>query len=68
MAIIFEKQLDMFDGKVFPEFIQGEKIRHLEERQEALRKSLFGRWNEQEKKIKTLSESLATVLGILEKE
>ena len=43
-------QLDLSEGKLFPEFIQAEKIRLLEEKQETLRRGLFRRWNEQEKK------------------
>ena len=57
----------MFEGKLFPEFSQGEKIRILEEKQENLRRGIFRRWNEQEGKIKILSESLSNVLNILEK-
>lgn len=58
-------QLDLFEGKLFPEFIQAEKIRLLEEKQETLRRGLFRRWNEQEKKITTLSIQLTQVLDIL---
>ncbi len=67
MESISNKQLDMFEGKLFPEFSQGEKIRILEEKQENLRRGIFRRWNEQEGKIKILSESLSNVLNILEK-
>ena len=62
------QQMDMFEGKLFPEFVHGEKIRLLEEKQETLRRGLFRRWNEQEKKIKTLSESLSNILNLLGKE
>jgi len=68
METISNNQLDMFEGRLFPEFVQSEKIRLLEERQETLRRGLFRRWNDQEKKIKTLTESLSNVLSILEKE
>ncbi len=68
MSSLLQHQLDMFEGKLFPEFKQSEKIRILEEKQETLRRGLFRRWDEQEKKIQTLSEALSRVITILEKE
>lgn len=61
------EQLDLFDGKLFPEFIYAEKIRDIEENQTKLRKSLFGRWSEQEKKINTLTDQVGELLDILSK-
>ena len=62
------EQLDLFDGFISAEFVQGEKIRKLEEQQNNLRKGIFRRWKEQEGKIQSLSESLSQVLHLLEKE
>jgi len=62
------QQLDLFDGFISAEFVHGEKIRKLEEQQNNLRKGIFRRWKEQEGKIQSLSESLAQVLALLEKE
>lgn len=64
----YPKQLDLFDGVNFPFFSYNEKIRLIEEKQENLRKGLFRRWDQQEKKIKALSESLNQVLNLLGKE
>jgi len=55
MASLSIEQMDLFEGKLFPEFIHAEKIRALEEQQNNLRRGLFKRWNEQEKKIESLS-------------
>jgi hypothetical protein len=44
------EQMDLFEGKLFPEFIQAEKIRVLEQQQDTLRRGLFKRLKEQEKK------------------
>ncbi len=65
MEALSIEQLDLFEGKLFPEFIQAEKIRVLEEKQETLRRGLFRRWNDQEKKITTLTTQLTQVLDIL---
>jgi len=65
MEALSIEQMDLFEGKLFPEFIHAEKIRVLEEKQETLRRGLFRRWNEQEKKITTLTTQLTQVLDIL---
>lgn len=66
MASLSIEQMDLFEGKLFPEFIQAEKIRALEQQQNTLRRGLFKRWNEQEKKIQSLSESLEKLVKLLE--
>jgi len=63
-----ESQLDMFNTKLFPEFYQAERIRQLEEQQDKLRKGLFRRWNDQEKKIKDIQQNLDNLLSLLETE
>jgi len=67
MEALSIEQMDLFEGKLFPEFIHAEKIRVLEEKQENLRRGLFKRWNDQEKKINTLTESLEKLVKLLEK-
>jgi hypothetical protein len=62
------QQLDLFEECLTVEWIHGEKIRKLEEQQTNLRKGIFGRWKEQEKKIQALSEYVSQILNILEKE
>lgn len=65
MALISKDQLDMFEEQSFPEFITIQKIMKLEEQQNNLRRGMFKRWNEQEKKIETLSSHLNQLVGIL---
>ena len=55
MASLLSEQMDLFEGMLFPEFIQAEK-----------RRGLFKRWNQQEKKITNLNEQLTKILDILE--
>ena len=66
MASLLSEQMDLFEGMLFPEFIQAEKIRVLEEQHHSLRRGLFKRWNQQEKKITNLNEQLTKILDILE--
>lgn len=66
MASLLSEQMDLFEGMLFPEFIQAEKIRVLEEQHHNLRRGLFKRWNQQEKKITNLNEQLTKILDILE--
>lgn len=65
MKLIANTKLDFFENKIFPESVQGEKIRLLEEKQEKLRRGLFKRWNTQEQKINALSENIYNILKIL---
>jgi hypothetical protein len=59
------EQLDMFDGILFPESIQFKKIIDLEKRQENLRKGIFKRYGEQNKKIDSLYIILNEMLSII---
>lgn len=61
-----ECQLDMFEGLLTHESFQLERLLVLEGQQEKLRKGIFQRYGEQEKKIKKLSESVDHLLNILE--
>ena len=61
-----EYQLDMFEGLMTHESFQLEKLLILERQQENLRKGIFRRYGEQEKKIKQLSESVDHLINLLE--
>lgn len=57
-------ELDMFPYLL--EKASTERISELEERQEVLRKALFKRWSEQEKKIEQLHKEFQILTGIIE--
>jgi hypothetical protein len=65
MGALLKEQLDLFEGQLFPEFVNSEKIRLLEESQNNLRRGLFKRWSEQEKKIDTLFSQVNSLISIL---
>ncbi len=62
------QQLDMFEGLMTHESFQLERLLILEGQQDKLRKGIFQRYNEQEKKIKKLSESVDHLINLLETE
>lgn len=59
-------QLDMFSSEFDVEVDTSLRLSKLEEQQEKLRRGLFKRWGEQEKKIKTLHKEFQILTGILE--
>lgn len=60
-------QIDMFEGLLTHESFQLEKLLILEGQQEKLRKGIFRRYGEQEKRIKKLSENVDQLINLLEK-
>lgn len=63
----YPTQLDFLEGKISPTWIQAEKMKILEEQQNKLRKSLFKRWDLQEKKIESLEKSLEELTQLIKK-
>jgi len=58
-------QEDLFEGFLTHEMIQMQKIKELEDKQDTLRRGLFRRFTEQEKRINSLSENVEHLISLV---
>jgi len=58
-------QMDLFEGLLTPEGVNFEKILVLQEQQDNLRRGLFRRYGDHEKRINEISENMKLLLEIL---